>query len=105
MRQGLPQGSVLSPLLFVLYINNLAKLLPEEATNALFADDVTTACTDRRKEEAERLAQRVVDIVVNWSEEWKLKLNSSKSEVGFFSTYSHDAKWEPSITIGGSHIP
>ena len=105
MRQGLPQGAVLSPLLFVLYINNLAKLLPEEATNALFADDVTTACTDRRKEEAERLAQRVVDIVVNWSEDWKLKLNSSKSEVGFFSTYSHDAKWEPSITIGGSRIP
>ena len=105
MRQGLPQGAVLSPLLFVLYINNLAKLLPEEATNALFADDVTTACTDRRKEEAERLAQRVVDIVVNWSEDWKLKLNSSKSEVGFFSTYSHDAKCEPSITIGGSRIP
>jgi len=40
MRQGLPQGSVLAPILFVFYIDNLAEILPEETLNALFADDV-----------------------------------------------------------------
>ena len=105
MRQGLPQGSVLSPLLFILYINNLAQLLPEGATNALFADDVTTLCTHHDRDEATRMAQEVVDIVVKWSKEWKLNLNSTKSEVSFFSQWPQEARWEPTITIDGSRIP
>ena len=40
IRQGLPQGSVLSPIMFLFYINNLAKILPTSNINALFADDV-----------------------------------------------------------------
>ena len=40
MKQGLPQGSVLSPLLFLFYINNLADELPETIVNSMFADDV-----------------------------------------------------------------
>ena len=56
MKQGLPQGSVLSPLLFILFINNLAESLPPEARAALFADDVTLLATNRKKELAEQEA-------------------------------------------------
>ena len=69
MRQGLPQGSVLSPLLFLFYINNLAELLPTENVNALFADDVGILATARTIEEAQEKAQNAVDIVVRWSKE------------------------------------
>ena len=41
IRQGLPQGSVLAPLLFLFYINTLAERLPEDTLNSLFADDIT----------------------------------------------------------------
>ena len=72
MRQGLPQGSVLAPLLFLFYINNLAELLPDSTTNAMFADDVSILATAKTKEDAEIAAQAVVDIVVSWSRKWKL---------------------------------
>ena len=54
MRQGLPQGSVLSPILFLFYINNLSEILPESVLIAMFADDVTILSTDRDREVATR---------------------------------------------------
>ena len=104
MKQGLPQGSVLSPLLFLYYINNLANILPTDNLNALFADDVSILATNHVKEEAERSAQTAVDTVVGWAKEWKLKLNADKSETSFFSTGSHEAQWTPKIQVDGKEI-
>jgi ribonuclease HI len=102
--QGVPQGSVLSPLLFILYINSLALQLPDININALFADDVTILAVRRTLEEAQQAAQKTVDIVVAWAKEWKLKLNASKSEVSFFSHYPGDSKLQPTIVIEGKPI-
>ena len=104
LHQGVPQGSVLSPLLFIFYINNLAKLLPADNINCMFADDVSILSTHRDKQKAVESVQRAVDIVVEWCAEWKLKLNATKSEVSFFSSWTGDAKWEPTITIDGAAI-
>ncbi len=41
LRQGFPQGAVLSPLLFLLYIDGLRSVVPETVKVALFADDVS----------------------------------------------------------------
>ena len=89
--QGLPQGSILAPLLFLFYINNLASSLNVDAVIALFADDVSILTTARRKEDVEVAAQSVVNSVVTWSQEWKLNLNADKSEVYPFSTWPKTA--------------
>jgi hypothetical protein len=90
MRQGLPQGSVLSPILFLFYINNLAKILPPEITNCLFADDVTLLATSDTLSVAEKLVQNSVDVVTKWSKEWEISLNATKSEASFFSNSNHE---------------
>ena len=69
MMQGLPQGSVLAPLLFLFYINNLAELMPDYNTTAMFADDVSILASDNKKEQATKKAQAAVDIVIKWSKE------------------------------------
>ena len=102
--QGLPQGSVLAPLLFLLYINNLASSLNDDAVIALFADDVSILTTARKKEDAEVAAQSVVNSVLIWSQVWKLNLNADKSEVCPFSTWSNDSIWKPTVFIGTQKI-
>ena len=105
MRQGLPQVCVLVPLLFMFYINNLAKKLPDSSTIAMFADDVSILGTSESRQTAQDTVQAVVDMVVEWSKGWRISLNTGKSEVGFFSTWTKEANWVPTITIEGSPIP
>jgi ribonuclease HI len=105
MSQGLPQGSVLSPLLFLFYINNLAEILPDTNVNVLFADDVGILATADSIKEAEAEAQKAVDIVSSWSKRWKLMLNSTKSEACVFTTNRKEAKVKARIKIDGKKIP
>ena len=102
--QGLPQGSVLAPLFFLFYINDLASTLNDDTVITLFANDVSILTTARKREDAETTAQSVVSSVVIWSQEGKLNLNAEKSEVCPFSTWSNDGSWNPTIFIGNQEV-
>ena len=71
LRQGVPQGCVLSPLLFLFFIDNLTHCLVSETESSeklvfsIFADDVTILA----RHEAAKAAQRAVNIVSKWSTE------------------------------------
>jgi len=65
MRQGLPQGSVLSPLLFLFYINEVESVVPEGVNTLMYADDVTLFTQHREKANALELLQKAVDRVAD----------------------------------------
>ena len=102
--QGLPQGSVFAPPLFLFYINDLATTLDNDTVIALFADNFSILTTACKREDAETTVQSVVNSVVTWSQEWKLNLNAEKSEVCPFSTWSNGSSWNPTIFIGNRRI-
>ena len=104
-KQGLPQGSVLAPLLFLFYINNLAESLAEDVLMAIFVDDVTILSTARLLREAERNAQTSFDAVCKWSVECKLQLKAGKSEAAVFSSDTKNAKFRPCTRAGNFTIP
>ena len=72
---GVPQGSVLGPLLFVLYVNDLPSDL--QCPTKLFADDTKLYRSVRHASDVQ-LLQRDLDRAVSWSEKWRLPFNRAK---------------------------
>ena len=105
MKQGLPQGSVLSPLLFILFINDITKDIPADVKSPLFADDASLYVTHENLNVAEERLQVAVSAVERWSIDNKLDLNIKKSCTFFFSTYTHDRKWRPNIQLLNRRMP
>ena len=71
---GVPQGSVLGLLLFVLYVNGLPSALP--CPTKLFADDTKLYRLVRQASDVQ-LLQRDLDRAFSWSDEWCLPFNEA----------------------------
>ena len=77
VKSGVPQGSVVGPLLFILYVNDLPEVT-KNSTVSLFADD--SKCYRAIQPPADRdLLQTDLDSMHNWSISWQLKFNVSKT--------------------------
>ena len=72
-----PQGSVLGPCLFLLYINDLPKDL--SSTARLFADD-TMCHTTVSNTHDERDLERDLNLLAEWEEKWCMKFHPNKCQ-------------------------
>ena len=78
VRSGVPQGSVLGPILFILYINDLPDTI--KSSCKIFADDTKLIQAIRDIKSTQQL-QEDLDALQKWSETWKLEFNASKCKV------------------------
>ena len=81
MLSGVPQGSVLGPILFLIYINDL----DQDIWNWLlkFADD-TKIFGEVGNSSQQQKMQHDLDLMFNWSQEWQMRFNVDKCKVMHF---------------------
>ena len=97
INSGVPQGSVLGPLLFLVFINDLPDVL-EASIAFLFADDTKINNTDPV------LLQNDLLRLHQWSLENKMQFNFSKTRLIRFTLKRKNIKEQPRCVFGGEYI-
>ena len=80
---GIPQRSVLGPLLFILFINDLHRAVEFSSVHH-FADATNLILTDKSMENINEHINRDLQLVVEWVRANRLSLNTSKTELLIF---------------------
>ncbi|GFS72494.1 putative RNA-directed DNA polymerase from transposon BS [Trichonephila clavipes] len=104
IRQGVHQGSVLSPVLFSLYITGIEKVLAKHCEVGIFADDIIVWSSGSDVGENELKLNRAMEEAHSFAEMHKLIFNASKSLTTFFSTNRHLFNYQPKIFMNGIQL-
>ena len=78
VKSGVPQGTVLGPLMFLLYINDIDTNI--SSTIRLFADDCIIYKIINSMDDS-RCLQRDLNVISQWTETWQMQLNIDKCAV------------------------
>ena len=102
LNAGCPQGSVLGPLLALIYLNGLA----DKTTNDIlfFADDTSLYASYQHHDTipTQQSLQRDLDSIFNYGQDWLITFNAEKTILQTFSTRQNVDP--PRLTFGGKSI-
>ena len=102
---GIPQGSCLGPLLFILYVNDFEQCLQKSSTN-MYADDTSITCSAKDIEELCNDLKTEGKNIAEWMRQNKLSLNTNKTEymvIGHKRRINH-IQGEINVEINGEKI-
>ncbi|GFX63089.1 probable RNA-directed DNA polymerase from transposon X-element [Trichonephila clavipes] len=102
IRAGAPQGALLSPTLFNIYINDIPKT--RQTTVCLYADDTAILTQSANKNCITHFLHRHLAELEDWYKKWKISINPEKTEAVFFSAGRATHK-PPPIYVQNHPVP
>jgi hypothetical protein len=102
-KSGVPQGSILGPLFFLLYINDLPKIVTKNNSMVLFADDTSLLITGLNKLNLNTNINQAICSIISWFNSNLLTLNFSKTHYVEFRTKNY-YQAEMSVNPLGSNV-
>ncbi|GFS67440.1 RNA-directed DNA polymerase from mobile element jockey [Trichonephila clavipes] len=103
IRSGLPQGSLSLPLLFTLYVNDIPQTDSSHLT--MFADDTAVITQNKRFSVVISNLQHYISLLELWLNDWKIKVNASKSACLMFTRRTQLPVGLTPVTILGQPVP
>ena len=104
VRQGVPQGGVLSPLLFNLYMKDMPSP-PDKIVIVTYADDTTILSSGNTIDPICARLNPYLDNLENWFKGRNLQLSTPKSTATLFTTFSNEINKDLPIKINGETVP
>ncbi len=83
---GIPQGSILGPLLFILFVNCLPKAVDTKCKTVMYADDTSLLCKAKNIDDLKVQLESCLDSVADWFKANKLTLNVDKTKFMIFGS-------------------
>ena len=100
---GVPQGSVLGPLLFLLFINDLHKAIIHSSVHH-FADDANLLLVEKSLKKINKLVNSDLKVLCPWIRSNKLSLNAGKTEIIIFKNKKQEITKHLNFRISGQKI-
>ena len=85
LRQGVPQGGMLSPTLFLIFILDILHLMPKNIQGAIYAVDLALWCSEEYITTANYRLQQALQVIESWAQSWQVKVNEKKTTFIIFS--------------------
>ena len=100
---GAPQGSILGPLLFLIYINDLPNRLKSNVK--LFADDTSLFTIVKDKNESANILNNDLSLISRWAYDWEMLFNPAPKKPAQELIFSRKKQSQSHPTISLNNIP